>query len=982
MTGRRPLYIVAATGNITVNANIDLSGKYMLSTDQDAGGLGGAAGGYQAMRKRNYTPGVDSGPGAGGFGSDIGDPTNTALMRAAGGAGYGGAGGMNSANSYAISQSLPVPTNGVGGGTYGDQHLYILYGGSGAGAGKDFSGDGGGGGAIGLKAQTGDITIGGVINCDGGPGMVLATDVYVGKQARYAGGGGAGGSIRIDAGNGTVTINGSLSAKGGHGSNAFFEPKPWTRELDNTGHCAGGGGGGRIAIYTKTGSYSGNEPNVSGGAGGQFLSDLLEGEYTWDGDAGGNGTFQVYAGPMAVLAYDPAPADEATDVSIFTDLQWTHAEGASSQDVYFETSTGSFGLVKHDATGTLEQVTAAELQAKMGGALADLTTYHWKVASNDDLEAAAVWSFTTGDAKPHDPVPADDAYEAPYGASVTVSWTSDISLSASGADVYIGTDAAAVAAKSPALKYTAASTPYTSVAVNAPDKGVRYYWMVEQQYGATTRTSDVWTFRTVSKKINLKTGTGTPLGSAWYLREGTDGDWQPAVVDDANVANYQFTTFDYDSTWDVNVTGRRAFAIWADSGDLNFDGRLNVTGGTALNTSHKGGAGIAGGWDGGGDQQGDAESPPWPLVTTDQKNGPGHGNPSNISVQNPGMTAAQTSIGGSGAGYGGEGGWYSRYLPGFGGAGGISYGQPEVYALLGGSGGAGGGTGSSSGGGGGGGAVEFYAKACNITLGANTQIRANGGTIDERDPANNDLLEYPGGGGSGGAVRLVASGNVSVAGLITANGGVGGDRSSGDPCDCGGGGGGGRIAIYAGGAYTNTGTIAVTGGARGIDTNGSSWAKSGADGSIYTTGKASELLKPHGIAPANGYMGWDAASDPNLQKVSWYPALGSTQNELYFGTSQASLALVATYTEPNGLRQQKVYNTGPLTANAKYYWRVDYKYGANPTVTGPVWVFGTGICTALDGDLDGDCKVTFVDFALMASKWRVCNLALLSNCNL
>jgi hypothetical protein len=225
---------------------------------------------------------------------------------------------------------------------------------------------------------------------------------------------------------------------------------------------------------------------------------------------------------------------------------------------------------------------------------------------------------------------------------------------------------------------------------------------------------------------------------------------------------------------------------------------------------------------------------------------------------------------------------------------------------------------------------------------------------------------------------------VSVAGIITANGGAGGNRTAPDPCDCGGGGGGGRIAVYADGAYSNTGTVTATGGAKGLDFNGESQARSGADGTIYTTGKTSELLKTCGMAPADKYMGWNASVDPNYQKVSWFPGIGSTENQLYFGTSPASAALVATYTDLNGLRKQKVYGTGVLLANTKYYWRVDYKLGASPTVyTGPTWVFGTGKCTAQPaGDLNGDCKITFIDFALMASKWRVCNLAIAGDCNL
>jgi hypothetical protein len=1002
----RPLHIVATTGNITINAAINGSGGDAITRTGSgistgyagAAGPGGYAGSSCNGSGARIAPNP-AGPGTGGDGVGTVNPLND---RAAGGAGYGGVGGMNSNNYWLTYVSSPPTTAGltagVGGVVYGGAQNYILQGGSGGGSGKGSSGGGGGGGAIALTAMaTGaNITIGatGSILVNGGTGSFPTNGV---NEYRYGGGGGSGGAIRIDAGAGTVTVNGTLSAKGGHGANSLWMSNTSSRS-DTTTYNAGGGAGGRIAIYTSGGTYGGTGTlSVAGGAGGtiagsyfsyantppggDLATNPIPGTYLiQDGQAGFVGTIATnYVGHVPSQAGISSPVIDATNISVFTALTWTPAPtGATSQTVYFGTALPLTTVVLSDPIGTATTVSNAAL----GGPLADNTTYYWQVATNGNLGAAAVWDFTTGFATPNTPTPADNAFEAPYSASAALIWLADVAGTTNGADVYFGTSQSAVEGRSPATKYVVGS-PYTTVAVSAPDKGVRYYWMVDQKYpGSVVKTRNVaWTFRTVSRKLNLKTGSLTPGATAWYNIDGA-GD-VAAVIDDANTARFSFPTFSYDSTWDVNVTGKRPATIWSDGGII-FNGRLIIDGGIALNTSHKGGEGVSGGYNGGGDNATTYADFPYPATV--QMNGPGHGNSSTITLA---TDTSKTYVDGSGAGYGGPGGSCARYSGGFGGPGGLTYGQQELYKLWGGSGGGGGGTGRSTGGGGGGGAVEFYAKSGNIAIGANAVISANGGTIDPADPSVTgtpplDFVQYPGGGGSGGSVRLIASGNVSVAtgGSVTANGAHGGDRSLADPCDTGGGGGGGRIAVYAGGTYTNTGTVTASGAREGQDLSGNGYGNAGKDGTIFA-GKVANLLQTHGISPADKYMAvHGAVNDPNFQVLSWYPALGSTTNTVYMGTSQASLTLKNTYTDPLGMTGQKVYNTGALLANQKYYWRVDYQYGVNPVVTGPVYTFGTGTFTgAVTGDMNGDLKVTFVDFALFASQWRVCNLYPTTDCN-
>jgi hypothetical protein len=203
---------------------------------------------------------------------------------------------------------------------------------------------------------------------------------YPGTDYRYSGGGGSGGSIRLDAA-GTVIVSGTLSAYGGHGGCAA------PAASDNADNFGGGGAGGRIAIYTATGTYSGTIPAsaVAGGLGGHFIpsSSLV-------GGPGAAGTISVYTGPMVMpgQAASPNPADNATDIDIHDPaLSWQagHAS-ATLWDVYFGTSGQSLVLLANVAT-----------PASAAGELAVSTQYFWRVDEHNTYGTVtgSVWKFTT-----------------------------------------------------------------------------------------------------------------------------------------------------------------------------------------------------------------------------------------------------------------------------------------------------------------------------------------------------------------------------------------------------------------------------------------------------------------------------------------------------------------------------------------------------------------------------------------------------------
>jgi hypothetical protein len=679
-----------------------------------------------------------------------------------------------------------------------------------------------------------------------------------------------------------------------------------------------------IAAATPTTSpYRFDHWTTTGGT----LADPCAADTTITIPTGSDVTVTAY---YVIAATNPAPLSTATNISVFTGLSWTPA-AVSTQAVYFGTAAGAMTSVT-SGDGTLSSVS----NASIGGPLVSNTQYFWRIVSGGI--DGPVWNFTTGSVKATNPSPVSGAIEVDPNRP-TLTWSADAS-GATSFDVYFSTNQTLVANGDASVKSVVTTASFPTGVFLA--KAKIYYWRVDAHYASgLTATGDVWNFTTQTYKLYLKT---TTYPQPAYSIDGA-ADVNVANAADGNFAIYEFSTFNYGSDWDIIVTGARPISIRAASGDLVFGGKLIISGanGIPAGTGSGGGVGIAGGANGVNNSQG---------TYSEITNGIGHGYNS------------QDMQDGSGAGYGGAGGRCGRSSSVLGGQGGISYGEPELLSLYGGSGGGGGGR---AGGGAGGGVIELYAKSGNVSILSTAQIRSNGGS-------NSAISDYPGGGGSGGSIRLVASGNVTNAGIITANGGQGGSTGQVKPADTGGGGAGGRIAFYAGGTYTNTGTVTATGGATGLDGTSPtplSWARAGADGTIYTTGKPSTLLAASNPIPANGNM--FAGTDPN--HLSWQPVLGSTTNTVYLGTSLASMALKTTVTNADGMAFRKTY-IATLTPGTKYYWRVDTN-----GVQGPVWTFGTGVCTSPAGDLNGDCRVTFVDFALLASQWKVCNLIPSSGCN-
>jgi len=189
---------ILASGDVTIDGIIDVSGKDANGVLGGYGGPGGFKGGSGGVTMKNGNRGEGPGGGGGGLARN-----EASYSGGGGGAGYSSS-GSNGGNGGIGG------LEGIGGSSYGNERILPIIGGSGGGGGggnntRAHAGSGGGGGGAILIASSGTINITGAIKANGGSGS-LGADNCVGL-----GGGGSGGSIRLLAniitGEGTVTAN-------------------------------------------------------------------------------------------------------------------------------------------------------------------------------------------------------------------------------------------------------------------------------------------------------------------------------------------------------------------------------------------------------------------------------------------------------------------------------------------------------------------------------------------------------------------------------------------------------------------------------------------------------------------------------------------------------------------------------------------------------------------------------------------------------
>lgn len=286
-----------------------------------------------------------------------------------------------------------------------------------------------------------------------------------------------------------------------------------------------------------------------------------------------------------------------------------------------------------------------------------------------------------------------------------------------------------------------------------------------------------------------------------YFDTGTGANGactQATIV--AGTRTYNCTTLNITVANSVfNAVGGSAVVIKV-QGDVTISNTLSANGGVGANAN---GAGtLSGGLSGaGGSNGGD-----YGALDTDGQNGNGTGGGVKGLFVNDGTNTFDVYGGGGGGGsYSTQGGTAAlngdingASQAGTRGAQGSSWGNETLFesSFIGGSGGASGGGGETTGGaqvsgstgGGGGGAIHIIAGG-NISISGS--ITANGGN----GGGDGASVESGGGAGSGGAIWLQAEGNIVISGTLTATGGTGGTNGSFGTSGEGGSGGNGRIRL-------------------------------------------------------------------------------------------------------------------------------------------------------------------------------------------
>jgi len=295
-------------------------------------------------------------------------------------------------------------------------------------------------------------------------------------------------------------------------------------------------------------------------------------------------------GSAPAQATSPSPANSATGVSITTDLSWTAGSGATSHDVYFGTSSPG---------ASQGNQTAATFDT---GTMANDTTYYWRI---DEVNAQGtttgnVWSFTTivtAPSQASNPSPADSATD--------VSITHDLSWSAgSGAtshDVYFGTS-------SPG-DFQGNQTE-TTFDPGSLSYNITYYWRIDEVNAAGTTTGTVWNFTTEAQPqppgqatnpdpadsatdVNVETDLSWTAGTGSTSSDVYFGTTSPGTFQGNQTATtYDPGTMDNDTTYywridEVNANGTTTGNVWSFT---TAEGGQPVTEefGDAVDTNHPG----------------------------------------------------------------------------------------------------------------------------------------------------------------------------------------------------------------------------------------------------------------------------------------------------------------------------------------------------------------------------------------------------------
>jgi len=314
----------------------------------------------------------------------------------------------------------------------------------------------------------------------------------------------SGNGLTMNKRNGTA-VSGTVDSEDSGGTENTllgFDPTQWHEFWIVIQADTSGGGTHKVMVYMD-GSVTPTVFHVTAGT---------KDEYDWSGyllmsigrtDIAGaqDVDFFAYKGgrvhpPGAMTkAYEPNPPNGATNVIPGT-LSWTAGVTAAAHDVYLGTNANA---VANATTSSTEYRDQTNLTQYFVTGLTAATTYYWRIDEVEEggtVYAGYVWSFTTPGMKAYNPSPADGA--TLVDPNVVLAWSRGFNAKAmNGHDVYLGTNATAVAnanTSSPEFKANRSASNYPAGLLEYDRV---YYWRIDERNTDTSVTpGDVWSLKT------------------------------------------------------------------------------------------------------------------------------------------------------------------------------------------------------------------------------------------------------------------------------------------------------------------------------------------------------------------------------------------------------------------------------------------------------------------------------------------------------
>ncbi len=193
-------------------------------------------------------------------------------------------------------------------------------------------------------------------------------------------------------------------------------------------------------------------------------------------------------------AYNPSPANGATDVLRTADLSWVARVGASTHDVYFGTvfadvnsADTSSSVFKCNQAGTTYDP----------GTMDSKTIYYWRI---DEVGGSTVkgnvWNFKTESPPPKVTNPSPANSSTGIGRTVDLSWTA--SSTAASYNVYLGTVFANVNTATTSSSVFKGNQTGTTYDTGTMDVNITYYWRIDPENTIGVTKGDVWNFKTIA----------------------------------------------------------------------------------------------------------------------------------------------------------------------------------------------------------------------------------------------------------------------------------------------------------------------------------------------------------------------------------------------------------------------------------------------------------------------------------------------------